>query len=352
MATINSQNQIDSGLISVYNSIIVNPTEEIEMHELEMVNNEAQMAFTGPREDVWHRLGKQVSNDLTPQQMMEAAGVDWHVSKQPLYMRLDNGTEVQTKQMALVRDSDGKILDYVSPSWNPVQNEEAFNFFNDFVGSGKMKMDTAGSLKGGQIVWANAKLGDEFDIFGGDVVKGYMLFSNPHKFGQGINIRTCMTRTVCWNTLSVGLRENSKHAFSQSHATKFDAEKVKEAMGVSKQFLAKYKEQALFLGSKIATVDQMIDYFKTVFPVNATEGREQRSEVSRNAELAMSVLETQPGAQFAKGSWWQAFNSVTYLTDNLIGRTDENRTLSGIYGVNAAKKSFALNKALQMATLG
>ncbi len=37
-------------------------------HELEMIDGKASMAYAG---DVpWHGLGVQVSNDLTPQQML------------------------------------------------------------------------------------------------------------------------------------------------------------------------------------------------------------------------------------------------------------------------------------------
>ena len=36
------------------------------------------MAFAG--ETPWHGLGTPISNDLTPQQMMEAAGCDWEVA--------------------------------------------------------------------------------------------------------------------------------------------------------------------------------------------------------------------------------------------------------------------------------
>ena len=50
-------------------------------HEIEFVNGEAQMAYAG---DVpWHGLGKRVSPDLTPEQMLEEAGLNWSVHKEP-----------------------------------------------------------------------------------------------------------------------------------------------------------------------------------------------------------------------------------------------------------------------------
>ena len=46
-------------------------------HEVEIVDGVAQMAYAG--ELPWHGLGVPVSNDLTPMQMMQKAGLDWEV---------------------------------------------------------------------------------------------------------------------------------------------------------------------------------------------------------------------------------------------------------------------------------
>ena len=94
------------------------------------------MAYAG--EVPWHGLGVEVPADLTPAQMLEKAGLDWTVSKKPLVYEIEKadksiGLVKAGKKMALVRDSDNQFLDVVSEAWNPLQNEEAFDFFNDFV---------------------------------------------------------------------------------------------------------------------------------------------------------------------------------------------------------------------------
>ena len=49
-------------------------------HEVEMINGQAQLAYVG---DVpWHGLGVEVRNDMTPEQMMQKAGLDWEVEKE------------------------------------------------------------------------------------------------------------------------------------------------------------------------------------------------------------------------------------------------------------------------------
>ena len=52
-------------------------------HMIEEIDGVAQMAYAG---DVpWHGLGVKVPSDLTPEQMLEAAGLNWEVRKYPTF---------------------------------------------------------------------------------------------------------------------------------------------------------------------------------------------------------------------------------------------------------------------------
>ena len=316
-------------------------------HELEIVDGQAQMAYVG--EVPWHGLGTQVSNDLTPMQMMEKAGLDWTVEKMPTFIEVD-GRKIETGLNALVRSTDKKVLTQVGDGWNPVQNEEAFQFFSEFVLSGDMEMHTAGSLKGGKMIWALAKVKESFDIFGGDQVDSYLLFSNPHQYGKCIDIRFTPIRVVCNNTLTFSLERQADVSYRANHSSKFDGDKVKQAMGLAHEKFAQYKQMAEYLGSKRVTAESLIEYYSTVFPKTSGNTEvENVEDLSRNARLAYEALETQPGAEYAEGSWWQAFNSVTYITDHVQGRNADNRVYNSWFGSNQARKVRALNKAMEMA---
>jgi phage/plasmid-like protein (TIGR03299 family) len=314
-------------------------------HELEIVNGQAQMAYVG--EVPWHGLGTKVPADLTPDQFMTTAGLDWTVDKEN--MTTTSGVVVPGKQ-ALVRSSDNKVLDVVGTGWNPVQNSEAFEFFNDYVMAGDMEMHTAGSLKGGQMVWALAKTKESFELFKGDVTENYFLFTNPHQFGKSLNIRMTPIRVVCNNTLTLSLSKQSDQMVTVNHRTAFDADMVKEQMGIAREKMEQYKSMAEFLGGKRATGENVIQYFNEVFGAPAKEKVDNVIPfTSRNAKMAMEQLETQPGANFAEGSWWQAFNAVTYMTDHLQGREGDSRLVSAWYGRNRKVKLNALDKALEYA---
>jgi phage/plasmid-like protein (TIGR03299 family) len=305
-------------------------------HEIET------MAYAG--ELPWHGLGTKVDNKLTTAEMLKAAQIDWTVSKLPTFFEVD-GEKVSTGKFGLVRDTDNKFLTTVSKSWNPCQNAEAFEIFDRFVDKKDLEMHTAGSLKGGQIVWGLAKMKDSFELFKGDQVDNFLLLVNPHKFGAGIHMRATPIRVVCNNTLSLSLGTVSNIASTQTHRKTFNVEEMEEALGIAKDKMSKYKDMASFLGIKKAEDVELDEYFKLVFP---NYGK-NKDHVSRNALRAKEILHTQPGSEYAEGSWWQAFNAVTYLTDHELGRNPDTRLQSAWFGVNKDKKNLALESALKYA---
>ena len=303
------------------------------------------MAYAG--ELPWHGLGVKVIDDLTPEQMMQKAGVDWSVEKQDLVTA--GGSTVKSKQ-ALVRLSDGEVLDIVGKGWNPVQNAEAFNFFEEYVRAGDMQMHTAGSLNGGKMVWALAKTNESFELFNGDVTENYFLFSNPHEFGKAIDIRMTPIRVVCNNTLTLSLSQDSNAMLKVNHRKEFDSSEVKEQMGIAKEKMEQYKSMAEFLGSKRYTSENIVQYFNEVYGSPAKEKVDGVFPfTSNNAKIAMENLDTQPGANFAQGSFWNAFNTVTYMADHVQGRETSSRMESSWYGRNRRVKLTALDKALEYA---
>ena len=312
-------------------------------HEIEMVNGVAQMAYAG--ETPWHGLGTEVSDDISTDGMMKAAGLDWSVTKQPMYYMDDLGEmgEVPGKT-ALVRSSDNKVMDIVGSDWNPVQNAEAFEFFREFVDAGDMQMHTAGSLKEGKMVWALAKVNDGFTIKtaqGEDSIESYLLFSNPHQYGKSIDVRFTPIRVVCNNTLTLSLNQNVDQYVRVGHQRPFNAEDAMATLGMAQQKLETYKEAAEYLCQKSYTTDQMLDYFNQVFP----SASDRDSNKSREAQ---EVMHTQAGANLGEGTFWQLFNTVTYMTDHTLGRNNDNRLQSSWYGSNQNVKKKALELAVNM----
>lgn len=302
-------------------------------------------AYTG--EKPWHGLGFEVSNDLTSDEMMKAAGLDWTVSKHPVFASYgDQGQVIPCDKQALIRDSDQKVLDIISDDWKPTQNQDAFDFFKEYVEAGNMTMETAGSLNGGKNVWALAKINQSFEAVKDDVVDGYLLFSNPHRYGQAINVKHTTIRVVCWNTLSWALQSsiNSKFSTSINHSRIFDPVAVKNQLGIAQHQMEENKEKAIFLSSKRFNQDSLKEFVGKIFPSTS-----DKVEISKPAQTVLDVMNTQPGAQFGEGSYWQMVNAVTYATDHKLGHTPDTRLNSAWFGTNERRKTQALNLALEMA---
>ena len=321
-----------------------------------MAHQVETMAYAG--ETPWHGLGTRVSNDLSVDEMLEQSGLDWKVRAIPVVGKAD-GIEIKSDHKMLIRESDNKQLTMITDKWNPVQNQEAFDFFREFVDAGSMEMHTAGSLQGGRWVWVLAKISESFELFGGDKVDSYLLFSNPHIYGRGVEIRFTPTRVVCNNTLNLSLGNATDNKVRLNHRSTFDAEMVKEALGIASEKMSKYKEMAQFLGSKTYKTENVAEYMKSVFPgyskkdiaqpETLTEAQVASLGLSRNAKGALDILETQPGADYAPGTWWNAYNACTYMTDHVIGKTQESRLTSAWYGLNKSVKVKALEKAVEYA---
>lgn len=314
-----------------------------------MSHNVETMAFAG--QVPWHGLGEKVSNDLSPMQMMQKAGVDWRVTKVPTVAMYD-GEIIETGTEALIRESDNRVLSpSVGENWEPIQNDEAFNFFNEFCLAGDMEMHTAGSLQDGRYVWVLAKIKESFDVLGKDQVDNYMLFSNPHVYGKSANIRMTPVRVVCNNTLNMSMNMESVNEAVINHRTKFNAEKAKETMGLAHEKFEQYKDAANFLATKRYTQDNLVTFLNTVFPAANTKRKivTEVKDLSTTAKKTLEVMDTQPGAHYAPGTFWNALNAVTFMTDHQLGRTADARMKSAWFGVNQSRKLKAVNTALEMA---
>ena len=83
---------------------------------------------------------------------------------------------------------------------------------------------------------------------------------------------------------------------------------------------------ANFLASKPYDEDSLQRYYMDIFP-NSDE-----TKLTPRAEQCRELINRQPGAEFARGTWWQAFNSVTYLTDHKQNTTAKKSMYNQYYG--------------------
>ena len=297
----------------------------------------------------WHGLGVRVHSDLTPLQMQEAADLDWTVSKRPSYTldapewSEDVGMIQAENTYHIVRDSDNQILSHCGRDYIPIQNADVFKFFKNFTDAGHMTMDTAGSLKNGGEIWGLAKISEDFELAGDDLIKGYLLINQPHIVGR-----------------------------SMTHVKEFGSDVIQaaeEALGLSASAMTEFRNNATLLSKTKAKHSDVLDYVSEIYqPLMIADYRRDqllRSEgklvgiqepltekLNKFPSLVMEALDRSPGAHLksAKGTWWGALNAVTYVEDHLReSQTAGNALHSAWFGAAANRKGKALASAITRA---
>src|SRR5262245_46106083 len=128
----------------------------------------------------WHRLGTTLEeNDLYDwPSASRKAGLDWEVELVPL---VTGDTQAPVDHRAVRRQTDGRILGVVGPRYAPLQNRDAFAWFQPFLDAREASLHTAGSLRNGGRIWVLAKLNrDPLVIAAGDEAEKYLLLSHGH----------------------------------------------------------------------------------------------------------------------------------------------------------------------------
>jgi len=328
-------------------------------------------------DEPWHGLGVEVPATLTPLEMQEAASLDWTVSKRPSYTidapewSEDVGLIQADKTFHIVRDSDNQILSHCGKDYIPIQNEDVFKFFKRFTEAGHMTMETAGSLKNGGEIWGLAKISEDFELVGEDQIKGYLLINQPHIVGRSMIIKLTPIRVVCNNTLTFALG-SAGASFRIPHVKAFGDEAIRaaeEALGLSGERMAEFKEAATFLTKKKAKHSDFLEYVGEVYqPTMLADYRRDQElkaqgkligelpplveNFNKYPNLAVEALKHAPGASLksSRGTWWGALNAITYVEDHLHESEIPGNTLhSAWFGAAANRKSRALDLAVRYA---
>lgn len=332
------------------------------------------MAYAG--ETPWHGLGVKVEDNLTPQEMLVAAGLDWTVSKRHLFTHADPDVNASDDLIGvenysvLVRDSDNKTFGPCGPRFIPSQNADAFEFFKKFTDAGDMKMETAGSLKGGEQVWGLANISEDFTLPGDDRVLGYLLVSVSHKWGKSNEIRFTPIRVVCNNTLTMALTDSGRVGFRMPHVRALDSEvfvAAEQALGLAGDRMKEFKEAAEFLSSKQFDKDSIVNYVADLFQPDLLKAQEEIENMSdtrmianrqtmveefkRTPSLVYQAIDQQPGAKLksSNGTWWGAMNAVTFVVDHKWGHDRDASLHNAWFGGRASLKQRAMNKAIEYA---
>jgi len=308
----------------------------------------------------WHGLGNRVDPTVSVDDMLVAAGLDWEVKLRPLFAQAEDGSMVRLPlRRALVRSSDNKVMSVTGDMWKPFQNKDALEFFREYTEAGGAKLETAGSLRGGKMVWALASIQEGFTVNKTDHSKGYVLLTSPHEVGKSITVRTTAVRVVCANTMALAMNSSAAQ-YSQNHLSKFDSAAAKETIGLAREQIIQAGLDANTLSnlkmSEFDTVRFLAKFFQPM-PETIVAENDQKQWVDnllndpgaidkKFGEVLWSVQKA-PGA--VPGNAWGVLNGVTHWADHVAGNKAEARLYNAWFGDKAKLKLDVQHELLQLA---
>ncbi len=321
-------------------------------HELEIRNGRASMFYV--KEEPWHGLGTRLDRPATAAEAIEAAKLNWTVGKVPLYAHRDGSSIPVSDTFGVVREDlwgqeDCPILGIVGKSYTPLQNCEAFAFFDPIVGRHAAVYHTAGVLRDGERIWLLAKLPDSIQVVGDDVADKYLLLSNSHDGRSAVQVKFTPIRVVCHNTLTRALSDGPTIRVAHTRNMQDRLNQAHRLLGIVEQGfhnLARVFRSMCKLSLDQAKLDE---YLNQVFPQpDDPKNWKAVRKMQENRSWAQHFFEhgqgnDRPGV---RGTLWAAYNGVTELIDHRRTKQSPERRLDSVwFGDGYLAKSRALKVA-------
>jgi phage/plasmid-like protein (TIGR03299 family) len=329
-------------------------------HELFFENGKASMFYVD--EPAWHGLGTRLEQPpATAEEAIEAAGLNWEVAKVPVYVSGIGRLFTLEHQYATVRKDhldhpDCHPFGLVGDKYQPLQNIDAFRFFDPLLQERDVRFETAGALGQGERIWVMVRFEQDISV-GSDVLQRYLLLSNRHDGRGSVTLKFTPIRVVCQNTLSAALFGEGR-AFQVRHDRALH-DRLKEARMLIQTIRDTYARlQAAFedLRALVLKADMLKTYLEAVFPLPSQPADESvRTRVLRNRSAAAHFAHYGKGnsTKDVRDTMWAAYNGVVEFVDHRktnprAADVNDSRLRYVWFGGGAVVKQRALVTALRM----
>lgn len=295
----------------------------------------------------WHGLESLVSA-LSPDDLRANEKFNYTVSCQPLF--LAGASEPVSQVRAVQRDSDGSILGVVGPQWTPLQNSKLIDLFQPFVDTGMVKLETAGTLFDGQKVWLMGQVVNaEGDIVPGDQAQRRIMLSNSHDGKHAVRIGFADIRIVCANTLGAAHHSQASQLIRVRHTSQVEVnvERIRDVMDLSANEFRASMDQLRALSTKAINAYDLKKYVKFALAKLSNKPSPHKVAETPDAELnarfrglvekVLGHVESSPGSEYGRGTWYQAAQGVNYYANHVFGRTTESRVDNILFNNSGAK---------------
>jgi phage/plasmid-like protein (TIGR03299 family) len=289
-------------------------------HELE-----SEKSFASFREPAWHGLGTVFNEEVSTSEMLSLANLqNWNVRLEDVVIP-ENLSSDKSYQYVVRNNpfTTGQVdvLGVVGERYVPLQNEDLFTF-GDAILDGGGRWETAGSLKGGRVVFGSLALEREtvLDPNGvADVVKTYLLVNTSHDGSVAIQASVTPVRVVCANTLAVALgrgKRGIKQSFKIRHTQSADGkvQQAREALGVANAYMDEFSKMAQLMIQKEITAQQFNDIVLAAYPKPDETKKGALSKWTTKIDTINDIYTGEFNGMIA-GTAWGAWNALTERID-------------------------------------
>ncbi len=324
-----------------------------------MTANVQSMAYVGT--EPWHGLGIAVQQGVKAHEMLHAAGLDWRVVTRPARgakpTRKRHGQDIYSRYEVVrlprpERNEEEVVFGIVTDRYEPLQNHEAFEFFDLLVDRKMAFFETAGALGQGERVWIMARMPDPIAVVPGDQCHKYLLLSNTHTGRGAVTVKFTAVRVVCQNTLILAM-EDGQQAFRVRHSKIMTdrLRQIAELIFVASAVCSKAAQLFRRL-TETKLSDQVLEkYLEFVFP--RTDAQKKKDKIPSKWIRVRNLLEQTADLQMdgVKGTLWAAYNAITRLEDYRMIEDEvaEARLNRVWFGSSANVKLMALQAAAKLA---
>lgn len=296
----------------------------------------------------WHNLGNLIKTAPTVQEGIIQANLQWSVETKPLYMA--DGRPVTHR--AVVREDNNKVLGVVGPNWTPLQNLDAFDFFNDFIDSKEVSLESAGSLREGKIVWVLAKINRAVgEVISGDPIERYFLLSNGHDGKRAVSMGFTDVRVVCKNTLEMADSSANSKLIRVIHSKqiKQNVKTIQDVVRMSEERFSADLEKMRALTRKGINQEDVKKFVNYVFfnnqDLKSTRANNKFSLITSKIE---ELIEVGMGADITgvKGTKYGLYNAATEYLTHHIHQDDDKRVSMMWFGKSKEQNKSALEYLL------
>ena len=346
-------------------------------HALDFTLGKAAIAYRASEGKPWHGFGGHISDDMNAAQIAQVAGVNYRVAKAPAFYSIPNPnfkegddeslamlTRSYENRAVMYRTDTGDPLSVMSEShYDPAQPIELLEGLMGLVKGNGFKMDVAGALKGGRVVWGLAKREEGQGDIAGDIILPYILLLTSYDGTYARTARATSVRVVCQNTVSLSAVMNAQTTAKQRNSGEFDADKLFTQLGEFDSAFAEYVQAVKAMSKVRMTDDKLSRFFAKLYSPKALKDdsdwlrteldfdREGVTSNQRNNVAQMVRLFTDsPGADkaAADGTLWGALNAVTFYQDHVARTKEGKRWESATIGNGNRAKDAAMSLALEM----